>query len=170
LERWRRNPGQSWLKIPTSCVASRRPIIAVRGPANSSAHRTAITVLEGAPRAPQRFAVDWLALDNDGQAFTGDPSRNASWYGYGKPVRSATAGRVARVVDGAPDNQPLAPPAPDSFDANTVAGNLVVVDAGDGRFLVYAHLQKGSIAVHEGQRIEVGASIGRIGNCVISDN
>jgi hypothetical protein len=138
--------------------------VAVRGPANASGHRTAITVLEGAARVPQRFAVDWLALDADGRPFIDDPSRNSSWYGYGKPVRSATAGRVARIIDGMPDNVPLAPPAIDSFSAANVSGNTVVVDAGDGRFLVYAHLKQGSITVREGERVAPGDALGQIGN------
>lgn len=137
--------------------------VAVRGPSNGSGHRRSLVAIDGRIRVPQRFAVDFVRLGDDGRWFEGDGSRNEDWYGYDEPVFAATGGRIVRVVDG------IAEAAPRTVETarqerDSVAGNFVVIDAGDGRFAVYAHLRPGSIAVTEGEKVAAGDPIGRIGS------
>lgn len=138
--------------------------VAVRGPSNSSGHRRSLVALDGAAWLAQRFAVDWVRLGEDGRLFRNDGSRNEDWYGYGQPVRAARAGRIARVVQGVPDHAPLSSDVQKFAAREVVSGNTVVVDEGDGRFAVYAHLRPGSISVSEGESVPVGAHLGNIGN------
>lgn len=136
---------------------------AIRGPSNSSGHRRSLVALDGSVRVPQRFAVDFVRLGDDGRFFEGDGTRNEQWYGYGEPVLAASAGRVARVIDGIPDGAPRSA-AGESFSRESVAGNVVVVATREGASAVYAHLQPGSIAVKEGDEVQRGAHLGRIGS------
>ncbi|MFI8888731.1 M23 family metallopeptidase [Streptomyces paradoxus] len=45
-----------------------------------------------------------------------------------------------------------------------ILGNHVVLDLGDGTFAAYAHLQRGSLTVREGDRVQAGQPIARCGN------
>ena len=46
----------------------------------------------------------------------------------------------------------------------TVGGNHVILDLGNGHFAFYAHLQPGSLKVAVGDTVAVGAVIGSLGN------
>nr|WP_240979678.1 M23 family metallopeptidase [Streptomyces sp. HNM0574] len=45
-----------------------------------------------------------------------------------------------------------------------IVGNHVVLDLGDGRYALYAHLRRGSLAVREGERVTAGQLLARCGN------
>ena len=45
-----------------------------------------------------------------------------------------------------------------------IIGNHVVIRSDDGVFALVAHLQRGSVAVHEGERVRAGQRIGACGN------
>jgi murein DD-endopeptidase MepM/ murein hydrolase activator NlpD len=47
---------------------------------------------------------------------------------------------------------------------NNAGGNHVIVDLGNGRFAVYAHLQLGSIRVKKGDRVRRGEVLAKLGN------
>jgi murein DD-endopeptidase MepM/ murein hydrolase activator NlpD len=139
--------------------------VALRGPSNQSGHRRSLVTLDGGTRVPQRFAVDWARVGDDGLLFRGDGRSNEDWYGFGEPVRAARGGRIVQVIDGVVDHIPLSPEAAQAFtERDTVTGNTVVVDEGEGRFAVYAHLRNRSIGVKPGQDVSVGAQLGEIGN------
>ncbi len=140
------------------------PWVAVRGPSNSSSHRLSLVTLNGRVTVPQRFAVDWVRLGDDGRFFRGDGARVQDWYGYDAPVRAAADGVVVLVRDGAPDRRPLDVDAPSIVDAAEAPGNVVVVDIGHGVFTSYAHLQAGSLRVAQGDRVSAGQLVARVGN------
>jgi murein DD-endopeptidase MepM/ murein hydrolase activator NlpD len=48
--------------------------------------------------------------------------------------------------------------------AGRVVGNHIVVDQGDGRYAMYAHLQRHSATVRPGDRVTAGQQIARCGN------
>lgn len=143
--------------------------VALRGPSNASGHRRSVVVLGGVARVPQRFAVDWARLGDDGRLYRGDGARNEDWYGYGLPVLAARAGTVVGVIDGQAEH----PPGPEAvaawarttnLSADTVAGNVVVVREGSERYAVYAHLRPGSIRVEPGDEVAAGQPLAEIGN------
>ncbi|MEO6212033.1 MAG: M23 family metallopeptidase [Vicinamibacterales bacterium] len=140
------------------------PWVAVRGPANASPHRLSLVTLGGRVRVPQRFAVDWALLGDDGLLSRGDPAVLTNWYGYDAPVYAAAAGTVVLVRDGTPDHPPFSAPPPAVMEPTDAAGNIVVLDIGNGRFASYAHLKSGSLQVAEGHRVLEGQPLARIGN------
>jgi murein DD-endopeptidase MepM/ murein hydrolase activator NlpD len=141
------------------------PWVAVRGPANSTPHRLSLVTTDGRVRIPQRFAIDWARLGDDGLLFHGDGTVLEHWYGYDAPVYAVAEGTVALVRDGAPDRQPLdAAVAAATVEAIDAPGNVVVIDIGGGRFAAYAHLRPGSIRVTAGAHVAAGALLARIGN------
>lgn len=151
-------------ELPIAAPVSGGPWVAVRGPSNSSGHRVSLVASAGEVRVPQRFAVDWVRIGDDGRLFGGDPAQLSSWYGYGAPVYAVADGTVVRVSDGAADGTPLSLVPPAVVEADDATGNVVVLDLGNGRFATYAHLKAGSMSVVEGDHVVRGQMLARIGN------
>lgn len=107
---------------------------------------------------PQRYAVDIVALNALGARAAGFYPREMTRYEiFGATVHSPCDGWVTRVVDGLPDQQPS------QRDASNPAGNHVVVHC-QGANVVLAHLQRGSVAVREGEPVSEGQPLGKVGN------
>lgn len=125
-------------------------------------HRFVINTMDGKLRLSERFAIDFVQLDENGRLYTGDPTVLANWLFYGADIYSAAEGRVVGVLDGLPDQTPGQLP-PDAT-AVTAGGNHVVVDIGGGKYAFYAHMIPGSITVKEGDFVQRGQHIGNLGN------
>ncbi|MEK8132644.1 M23 family metallopeptidase [Paenibacillus filicis] len=106
----------------------------------------------------QRYAYDWIQI-RDGYSYDGDPFKNESYYAFGQKVTAPRDGRVAHVVNDIPDNEPVGTMNPD-----VPAGNMVVIDHGDGTYSFLAHLKKGSATVKVGDLVAKGDLIGLCGN------
>jgi hypothetical protein len=139
-------------------------LIDVNGCCGLSPHRTGINAIDGTPYLSQRFAIDFLRIDRQGRAFTGDVTRNASFIGFRDPVFSTTAGRVVETRGDLPENTPPEEPSPETFTAQTALGNHVVVRLARNRYALYAHLHTGSLQVRRGDRVRAGQMLGRVGN------
>lgn len=131
---------------------------------NASVHRRTLIALGGYVYDAQRFAIDWIRVGADGQAFRGDPAKNANWSAEGADVLAAAAGTVISSRDGIPENDPTSDTKAVPIDLQSVGGNNVLIDIGRGYSLFYAHLQPGSLKVREGDRVREGQLIGRVGN------
>jgi hypothetical protein len=127
-----------------------------------TSHRGAILAVNGALHVSERFAIDFVRLDDQGRLFDGPVDRLASYPYFGVPVHSVADGTVANLEDGLPEEVPGKVPA--SSSPKTAGGNFVVVDIGGGRFAFYAHLQPGSLRVKLGDRVKAGDVIGLLGN------
>ncbi|MEU1424015.1 M23 family metallopeptidase [Kitasatospora sp. NPDC005751] len=125
-------------------------------------HRRGLAPINGAFYVPQRFAIDWYRVGGDGQTWEGDPGQLTSYLTYRQPVLAAAGGRVVEVQDGVPDNPPPYPPAVPPIE-DTV-GNHITLEVAPGRYLLYAHLQPGSLRVRAGDCVEPGQVLGLIGN------
>ncbi len=137
---------------------------AINGPGNTSGHRRTAIPLGGLTRIPQRFATDWIKLGPDGQAWKGDSTTNANWYGYNEPLHAVGAGTVVAVTDGIIENVPFSPTMAVEITLATVGGNHVILDLGGGNYAFYAHLIPGSPTVKVGDKVSAGQVIGRLGN------
>jgi Peptidase family M23 len=120
-------------------------------------HRHGLASVDGQLLVPQRFAIDWYRLDSQHRAWVGDPSKLSSYLAYRQPVLAAASGTVLDTQDGLPNNPdlPKPPPIPPIQDT--------VLKVSPGVFLLYAHLQSGSLRVHLGQRVRRGQVLGLIG-------
>ena len=132
-----------------------------------SPHRYSTQATNGMLRTPEHFAIDFLKLDPHGKLYTGDPNDNASYFGYGLNVRSATRGRLIEALDGMPNQIPghLVPPQ----EASQYGGNHVIVEIGTGKYAFYAHLASGSVKVRQGDQVSAGQLLGKVGNSGNSD-
>jgi len=138
--------------------------LAANGPSNSSGHRRALIPIGGRAQIAQRFAIDWVQLRPDGQTFTGDQLDNKNYRAYGSEVLAVADGVASEVVDGIPQNVPGEKSRAVPITLETVGGNHVILDLGQGRFAFYAHLQTGSARVKTGDKVRRGQVLGLVGN------
>jgi hypothetical protein len=136
--------------------------LAANGPSNDTHHRRSWLAYGGRALFPERFAIDFVRLHEDGPT-NGDPAENRSWRGYGAEVIAVANARVASIKDGIPDNVP-ANRAPSGMTLDTMGGNLVVLDLGNGLYAFYSHLQPGSIRVKPDDHVRAGQILGLVGN------
>ena len=134
------------------------------GPANNSTHRRVVIAVGDHLGLPERFAVDWIQLGPDGKSYSGAEADNRSYYAYKADVLAAADGQVVSTKDGIPGNVPQSPKMAVPITLETIGGNFVMEDIGNGRYAFYAHLIPGSVAVKPGDRIKVGQVIGKLGN------
>ena len=110
----------------------------------------------------QRYALDLVVVDDEGEAFHGSPGKQESWVGFGVPVVAPAPGMVVVAAGDMPDDIP--------YDLERLrkepmlmVGNHVVIDHGNGEYSALAHFRNGSLAVKAGDRVERGQLLGRMG-------
>lgn len=105
----------------------------------------------------QRHAVDLVQMV-DGRSHSGDGTRLEDFAIFGQPLLAVADGRVAAALDTRPD----LPVGASTWHG--MEGNHVVLDIGGGRYVLYAHLERGSLRVRTGDRVRRGQVIGRVGD------
>jgi murein DD-endopeptidase len=140
------------------------PWLAANGPDPVAGHRRALIPIEGTPVIAQRFAIDYVKVDSSGRTFSGDRLKNESYYAQGMEALAVADGRVVATKDSIPENIPGANSRAVPITLETVGGNFVIVDIGNGRYAFYAHLQPGSLRVKVGDRVRQGQVMGLVGN------
>ncbi|GAB4069164.1 M23 family metallopeptidase [Ancylobacter sonchi] len=159
--------------VGKSAVAVEAPLrgkgwVAVNGCCDAiTSHRGAVMAVNGLLRVPERFAIDFVKLDDAGRLFTGQQGTLASYAFYGVPIHAVADGTVVNLYDEAEEQVP-GQPAKGITTAN-VGGNMLVVDIGGGNFAFYAHLQRGSLQrngskLKLGDEVKAGDVIGLLGN------
>jgi hypothetical protein len=103
----------------------------------------------------QRHALDLLVIQDGTVMVEGVENGPSATVGFGKPILAPLAGTVVTASDGASDEE-MSPSKP--------WGNHVVIDDGQGHFVVVGHLKQGSVRVAAGDVVAVGAPIGELGN------
>ena len=131
------------------------------GPSNASDHRRTLVALNGKARIAQRFAIDWVKIGPNGNTWHDDRNRVENYWGFGEPVLAVADGDVVEAVDSIADNP--SGHLPTATIAN-IAGNHVILRIGPSRFVMVAHLKRGSVRVKVGQRVKRGAIVGQLGN------
>ena len=132
------------------------------GPANGSDHRRALTAIGGRTYIAQRFAIDWMLIGPNGDTHHGDATRNEDYWGFDQPVLAVADGEVTEVVDSIPDHPPHVLPAVVTL-AN-IAGNHVILRIAPDRYVVYAHLEHGSVRVRLHERVRRGQTLAKLGD------
>lgn len=138
--------------------------VAANGPSNTSQHRRALIPINGHAYISQRFAIDWVQLNPDGKTYTGDPSDNKNYRAYGAEIHAVADGVVTQTKDGLPQNTPGANSLAVPLSLETIGGNHVIMEIGDGLYAFYAHMQPGSVRVKVGDRVRRGQVLGLLGN------
>lgn len=135
--------------------------VAGDGPMNSANHRRSIFAIDGHIYSPERFAIDWVKVGPNGDSRHDGSTKNENWWGWGEPVLAVADGEITEVVDQFPDNVPKVLP-PVTLD--NIGGNHIILKIAPNRFVTYAHLQKGSIKVRNGQHVHRGDVLALLGN------
>ena len=135
--------------------------------ATRSSHRGAILAINGAFHVAERYAIDFVQLDEQGRLFSGPPEQLSSFAYFGTPIHAVADGMVVNLLDGLPEQVPGALPA--GITGATAGGNFIVQDIGNGNFAFYAHMQPGSLRFEMGDMIRQGQVVGLLGNTGNSD-
>lgn len=143
--------GKGWVAVNGCC-------------ATGGAHRSTSVPVNGGIHFAQRFAIDWMKLDEAGRFVNGDAANVRSFVGYGADVLAVAEGKVVSTLDQLNDQKPGSLPDPKTINIENVDGNHIVLDLGDGVFAFYAHLQKGSIRVSVGDHVKPGQVMAKLGN------
>ncbi|WP_293324962.1 M23 family metallopeptidase [Mycobacterium sp.] len=133
------------------------------------AHRDAIIPANMKLNNSQRFAIDWIRTDDQGNFYTGDKTKNESYVAYGSPVYAVADGTVTSTLDDMDANVPGILPASDpvlaaKLTVENIDGNHIIMDLGDGVYAMYAHFIKGSLLVKPGDKVKKGQQIAKLGN------
>ncbi|MCW5822073.1 MAG: M23 family metallopeptidase [Cyanobacteria bacterium TGS_CYA1] len=135
--------------------------VAVGGIGTDTGHRRALLSLNNKLCLSQRFANDWIKLDENNKTSNGDRRQCKSYPCYEQKIISVADGEVVDVVDQFEDQIPDKPGRIKIADAG---GNYAIVKIGENKYAFYAHMKKGSIKVKIGDTLTRGQEIGLVGN------
>jgi hypothetical protein len=127
-----------------------------------SYHRGATLPINGAIHVAERFAIDFVQLNDKNMLIAGPIEKLSSYAYFGDEIYSVADGTVVGTADGLEEQVPGKLPADATI--HMAAGNHVVVDIGEGRFAFYAHMQPGSVRVKVGDKVKTGQVLGLLGN------
>ena len=157
-----------------SFTIDRQPVVVIGPPLQGSGyisadsccdatrHTRAALPIDGRVWISQRMAVDWEQLDTQDRIYSGPREKFDSYTIFGKPVLAVADATVVDAIDGQPEQTPGRYPA--GISLIQADGNAVILDLGQHRYALYAHMQPGSIRVHKGDRVTRGQVLGLVGN------
>src|SRR5262249_24620635 len=143
--------GKGWVTLNGCCEAG-------------GVHRASALPVNGGLHFAQRFAIDWMQIDDQGRLVHGDPSDVHNYPSYGADILAVADGTVVDTINILDDQMPPNLPDPKNINVQNVDGNHVVLDLGNGLFAFYAHMQKGSVTVKPGDKVVRGHVLGKLGN------
>lgn len=168
-------PGEQEMTETGGEVAVNRRVVVMIGPplngegyisadscCDASRHTRAALPINGRVWIAQRYAVDWEQMDTQGRIYNGPREKVESYTIFGKPVLAVADGVVMEVIDGVPEQTPGKYPT--NISVEEADGNSVMLDLGERRYAMYAHMKTGSIKVHKGEHVKMGQVIGLVGN------
>ena len=140
------------------------PWLTANGPSNFSGHRRAAIAIGGEARISQRFAIDYVQLYDNGRTWKDDQLVNENYRCHGADILAVADGVVVGTKDGIPENVPGITSRAVPITLETVGGNYVMLNIGEGVYVFYAHLIPGSLRVAVGDRVRKGDLLGLVGN------
>jgi hypothetical protein len=135
--------------------------VAGDGCCDSIRHVRALLALNGHFTLAQRFAIDWEQADSENRLVKGDTKTLSNYTIYGREVLAVADGAVVSSRNDLPEQVPGA--LPQGMTVDRADGNFVVLDIG-GSYVLYAHMQPGSVTVKAGASVKRGDVLGKVGN------
>jgi Peptidase family M23 len=112
----------------------------------------------------QQFAIDIVALGDDFEFARNDGATVDDYVGYARREIIAPAdGRVAFARNDIPDGAVKSDFLKMDHAITAPAGNVVIIDHGNGEFSVFCHMHFGSVRVKAGDVVRQGQAIGLLG-------
>lgn len=99
----------------------------------------------------QRYAYDFVVIDNAGKSHSGDAATLSNYYCYGKQILSPADGVVVEVKNNCRDSIIMGGGKTDPL-IKDIRGNYVVIQHAENEYSVLAHLLPESINVQVGTR------------------
>jgi Peptidase family M23 len=127
-----------------------------------SYHRGATLPINGAIHVAERYAIDFVQLNDKNMLYSGPQDQLSSYAFFGDEIHSVADGIVVQIADSLPEQVPGK--LPEGATIQMAAGNHVVIDIGEGRYAFYAHMQPGSVRVRVGDKVITGQVLGVLGN------
>jgi murein DD-endopeptidase MepM/ murein hydrolase activator NlpD len=84
-------------------------------------------------------------------------------------VLAVADARVVSIINDLPENAGANPQEGRRPTVETISGNTVILDLGNGAYALYGHLQPGSVLVHPGEAVHTGQVLAKLGNSGNSD-
>jgi hypothetical protein len=125
-------------------------------------HRGATLPINGAIRVAERYAIDFVQLDDKNRIASGPIDKLSSYAYLGVEIYSVADGTVVATANDQPEQVPGK--LPQGLPLASILGNYAVVDIGKGRFAFYAHMRPGSLRVKPGDKVKTGQVLGLLGN------
>jgi len=117
----------------------------------------------------ERFAFDNIRLDDTYKDyFSGDPTKNESYFNYRDTLYAVAPGTVVTLHDGRPENSGNQHDAP-MATMDELGGNYLILDIGNGKYGMYGHFVPGSFFVKQGDVVQEGQPVALLGNSGNSD-
>ncbi|MEM7008480.1 MAG: M23 family metallopeptidase [Thermodesulfobacteriota bacterium] len=139
--------------------------VAVNGCCDSYTHMRSALTLNGQIFISQRYAIDWMQIDEENRLYVGNPQDLNNWVGYNADILAVSDARVVTVVDQFEDQIPFVLPTESgAITLEQIDGNHVILALPNGQYVFYAHLKSGSILVKEGDTVTKGQVIAKLGN------
>ncbi|HEV7808204.1 MAG TPA: M23 family metallopeptidase [Solirubrobacteraceae bacterium] len=141
-----------------------RGYVAADSCCSSVRHRRGLLAIGNRQWLAQRFAVDWEQVDATRRFVKrgGNPARPADYTIYGAQAIAAADATIVDVIDGLPAQRPGA--LPQGITLREADGNSVIAKIDGGLYMLYAHLQAGSLRVKAGDKVKRGDPLGLVGN------
>ncbi|MCL2574796.1 MAG: M23 family metallopeptidase [Defluviitaleaceae bacterium] len=110
----------------------------------------------------QRYAYDFIIMDDEGKSFNDDNTSLQSYFCYGKNVVAPADGIVVKVSNKHKDSRANGTKV--FCDTWDIRGNFIVIKHAEGEYSLCAHLVPHSITVQKGEKVTQGQIIAKCGN------
>ena len=111
---------------------------------------------------PQRYAYDFIIMDDNGNYCEGDKAALESYFCYGKDIIAPADGVVIAAAnhhkDSRVDGENVYCDAPD------ISGNHIIIKHNEHEYSMIAHLAPNSVTVSIGENVKQGQAIAKCGN------
>lgn len=132
------------------------------------AHRGAVNPINGWLWVAERYAIDYVQINESGRLFDGDKTKLESYAYYGAEILAVADGPIVSMKTDLVEQVPGT--APTGLQVNEYGGNNVIQDIGNGHYAFYAHLQADNpLGLQVGQMLRRGETVGLLGNTGNSD-
>lgn len=112
---------------------------------------------------PQRFAYDFIMVDEEGMSCHGNKQDLSSYYCYGKDILAPADGVVLSIKNNFPDCRIMNDGQPDP-DTPDIGGNRIIIRHSKNEYSAICHLMPKSVNVKKGQAVKRGDVIAKCGN------
>ncbi len=127
--------GKGWVAVNGCCGAD-------------SIHRSSNLSVNGGIYFAQRFAIDWMRLDDSGRFVHGDASDVHNYDSYGSDVLTVADGTVIETLNDLDDQKPGTLPDPKTITLENVDGNHIVLDLGTASLPAMPICKRGRSGCH----------------------